>query len=871
MGCFSPSKRRPPKPPGSTTAPAPSPAPPTAESVASPTATAKRSLSGQEQAELAAKQAAKQAKLAAQTRAINELINKSSRDRAALRERRKTSTDSDAASSNSQRGPPSSSRVAPAAAKVARPHLALPPSGAPSAAPEGGGSSRRRHRRDVPAVRTSRPESQPSSSPPPPPISSLAARRRCQTSRADVRRPRPEVLITAVPHDGATGLALPAVTPEALAVQSAFGGDTRAEVAMNMSVSALDEALSGRRAWFFCGHGDVPLAGECVLGFHGLAGAQESISVDALVAIVKPHVLWGRLQLVVLTGCRTLALAMALRERAFCPYVLCWETLLLDEAAQIFDTAFAAATAAAHEPHQAFEAACRAVTTVTEPGHLDTGAACDVQKFELHVDPLDYERVWPTYPLTHRSGRMRQHAPMAGRGRLAVGKPRLLLPDETKLHSVPSLPAHYMPRPEQGALRAALVGGVDESAWLAEAIVDACARGEGRPQLLLSDAAGPRGGAGDGFGTGGVGGVMPGGAGVGGVMPGMAPGAGGAALSLGGGSTALPLGSLAAPPTALPQPHLPFAGLAGGAGLGKSCLAAWLCRDTIVRTAFRDGCYWLELKREDSGLDAIAALARMLGASPEEVDGRRRRDDAASAGAAASPLTDDVARRLHGKHCLIVLDDVTDAQQPRPFRRLVGGAGGVTVLITSRRTQIIDSYGCELCPGLAPLEAGAARRLLMSVCGRPPAELTHPPENASALDSLVSLSAGLPAMLRSAGRMCAGRSPTAVVHYFETHRTSARLPRSMARSDGYQLEASRGNLFLAYEVGAAARRTEPCEPCEPCEPFANPEGRGPHTAGRGVGHAAAPAGRGVGHAYAYAWGGGVPHASARALRCAEMR
>ena len=40
---------------------------------------------------------------------------------------------------------------------------------------------------------------------------------------------------------------------------------------------------------------------------------------------------------------------------------------------------------------------------------------------------------------------------------------------------------------------------------------------------------------------------------------------------------------------------------------------------------------------------------------------------------AAAVAHDEVAARLSGKRCLIILDDVWDKQQPRPFQRLAGG------------------------------------------------------------------------------------------------------------------------------------------------------------------------------------------------------
>ena len=47
--------------------------------------------------------------------------------------------------------------------------------------------------------------------------------------------------------------------------------------------------------------------------------------------------------------------------------------------------------------------------------------------------------------------------------------------------------------------------------------------------------------------------------------------------------------------------------------------------------------------------------------------------------------------------------------------------------------------------------------------------------------------------------MCNKRSAEAVVKWFEDHKLRHRMPTSMARADGYQQDAAKGNLFLAYE------------------------------------------------------------------------
>ena len=165
----------------------------------------------------------------------------------------------------------------------------------------------------------------------------------------------PEVLITAESQpqtrDGQRNRAhLANVDAEATAIQAAFGGPANAEVQRNISVSELDRLLAGRTTWCFPGHGDAMLQSEPVLAFVGVGGAIEAVSIDTLVNTVRPHVLTGKLKLVVLTGCRTARLAAKLRELAFVPYVVCWETVLNDEAGRIFGTAFAQAVASTPNP-----------------------------------------------------------------------------------------------------------------------------------------------------------------------------------------------------------------------------------------------------------------------------------------------------------------------------------------------------------------------------------------------------------------------------------------------------------------------------------------------------------------------------------------
>ena len=201
---------------------------------------------------------------------------------------------------------------------------------------------------------------------------------------------RKDVVITAVAHG------LPNVLDEAAEIKEAFG--ERAKLLQDCSVDALDEALQDCTVWFFAGHG-ASLQDERVLAFASADGEYESISIDALAELVWPHVTRG-LGLVVLTGCCTSQLAIALRDLASVPCVVCWETLVADEAARAFGRELACKLSSDVDIELAFSAARTAVTCLTEQGNLN-GWAGQVQKFEL-ADPRDASRVHQERPNRHR-------------------------------------------------------------------------------------------------------------------------------------------------------------------------------------------------------------------------------------------------------------------------------------------------------------------------------------------------------------------------------------------------------------------------------------------------------------------------------------
>ena len=228
-----------------------------------------------------------------------------------------------------------------------------------------------------------------------------------------------------------------------------------------------------------------------------------------------------------------------------------------------------------------------------------------------------------------------------------------------------------------------------------------------------------------------------------------------------------------------------FAGIAGSPGLGKSTSAVWLARDLRVRIAFRDGIFFLEFGKERTAQQMLARLLMLIGTDATEAIRLER--------LGLPALSRAVQQWLRGKHCLLVLDDVWHDEQPQPYRQLASDS--VTVLMTTRKSYIVELLGEELAGlPLQPFDKLIAEKLVVSISGKLNGEL-----NAGALRSLVTMSAGVPAFLRSVGRMCAKKNSDVVLRFFETHKLEHRLPRTMAAADGYQMEAAKGNLFLAYE------------------------------------------------------------------------
>ena len=96
--------------------------------------------------------------------------------------------------------------------------------------------------------------------------------------------------------------------------------------------------------------------------------------------------------------------------------------------------------------------------------------------------------------------------------------------------------------------------------------------------------------------------------------------------------------------------------LQGAGGFGKTTLAAAICHDDDVITAFDDGILWATLGERPNVQQELTRLyAALTGERPAFVDA----EDAAI----------ELAARLEDKNCLIVIDDVWDPNDAKPFLR----------------------------------------------------------------------------------------------------------------------------------------------------------------------------------------------------------
>lgn len=220
-------------------------------------------------------------------------------------------------------------------------------------------------------------------------------------------------------------------------------------------------------------------------------------------------------------------------------------------------------------------------------------------------------------------------------------------------------------------------------------------------------------------------------------------------------------------------------GLQGMGGIGKTVLASALVRDADIQRAFPDGIYWLTLGQHADIVARQLQLARAMSRQAETfVDpqaGKARLEEL-----------------LHDKRSLVVLDDVWQPGDARPFdiRNTA-----TRLLLTTRDSRVIEAVNASevRVPLLSP---DRARDMLASFSGQAEASLP-----AEARD-VIAQADGLPLALAMAGRLMQGQSAgwTDVLKRLRTADIAA--PR------GHEAEFPQASVARAIEASIEALPTD---------------------------------------------------------------
>ncbi len=176
-------------------------------------------------------------------------------------------------------------------------------------------------------------------------------------------------------------------------------------------------------------------------------------------------------------------------------------------------------------------------------------------------------------------------------------------------------------------------------------------------------------------------------------------------------------------------------GLEGMGGIGKTTLAADLCREPTVTAAFPGGIFWITLGETPDVAQAQQRLARWIGGAPVTL-----RDTAEGRDRLTTLLADHAARGL------IVLDDLWELAHVREL--LPASVGGHRLLFTTRRGDLLRTLGAEE-HRVEEMTPSAARALLAACARRPEDRLPAP------ADAIIRECGRLPLALAIVGALLA--------------------------------------------------------------------------------------------------------------------
>ncbi|ETA71079.1 AfsR/SARP family transcriptional regulator [Actinospica robiniae] len=224
-------------------------------------------------------------------------------------------------------------------------------------------------------------------------------------------------------------------------------------------------------------------------------------------------------------------------------------------------------------------------------------------------------------------------------------------------------------------------------------------------------------------------------------------------------------------------PHAPaaqrLAVISGGAGIGKSALAAKVAR--VLDGLGHARCIVLDLRGTTMGRAPLAPAVAL-----------RRLRELRGEAAGAEPL--------------VVLDNAASAEQVSP---LIQALAPCPVLITSR--SVLATFGSAMRIDLAPLPLAESRRLLAALCGEQRTEGER-----DQIDALVRACGGLPLALHIAGTRLAARPEWSVTAFAEIL-ADERCRLDELCGDGLSVRASFAVSYRALTeatgaAGAAAER-----------------------------------------------------------------